>query len=142
MSANLTMTDLPARIVEKIEVRDGHWYWTGWANDAGYPYVHMDGRDQPAYRVVYELLIGPIPERLELDHLCVTPMCVWPLHMEPVSHAENQRRIAARQIKCRRASHDWTDEHNVHTRPNGRRYCRACANDDQRTRRATTRSAA
>lgn len=122
----LTMTDLPVRIAEKIEIRDGHWYWTGWANPEGYPYVRHDGRDQPAYRVVYELLVAPIPSGLELDHLCVTPMCVWPVHMEPVSHAENQRRIAKRFIACRRVGHDWTDPRNVRTRPNGRRYCAEC----------------
>jgi hypothetical protein len=131
MSANL-----PDRIVDKIEVRDDHWYWTGWANDAGYPYVHNDGRDQPAYRVVYELLVGPIPDGLELDHLCVTPMYVRPEHMEPVTHAENQRRIAARQISCRRVGHDWTDPRNVRTRRNGRRYCAECERISLRARYA------
>jgi len=144
MSANLTLTDLPPRIVEKIEVGEEHWLWTGWANDAGYPYVYMDGRDQPAYRVVYELLVGPIPVGLELDHLCVTPMCVWPEHMEPVTHAENQRRIALRQIACRRVGHDWTDPRNVRTRPSGRRYCAECDRISLRARYAalTNRNAA
>lgn len=141
MSTDLTLADLPARIAEKIEVRDGHWYWTGWANDAGYPYVHQDGRDQPAYRVVYEFLVGPIPDGLELDHLCVTPMCVWPHHMEPVTHAENQRRIRERQTSCRREGHDWTDPRNVRTRPDGSRYCAECDRISLRARYAAKREA-
>lgn len=142
MSANLTLTDLPHRIAAKIEMRDGHWLWTGWTNDSGYPYVSLDGRDQPAYRAVYELLVGPIPDGLELDHLCVTPTCVFPGHVEPVTHAENQRRIRARFIGCRRAGHDWTNPKNVRVRRNGRRYCAECDRIDQRARWAAKRSAA
>jgi hypothetical protein len=137
----LTLTYLPSRIAASIDVRDGHWLWTGWANDDGYPYVRHDGRDQPAHRVVYTLLVGPIPEGLELDHLCVTPMCVWPVHLEPVTHAENQLRIRGRQKACRRAGHDWTIPTNVRTRPNGRRYCAECDRINLRARYAARKLA-
>lgn len=39
----LAVTDMPIRIAEKIELRDGHWMWTGWSNDSGYPYVRFRG---------------------------------------------------------------------------------------------------
>lgn len=130
----LTVTDLPERISAKIEVGAEHWMWTGWANDAGYPYVSFEGRDQPAHRVVYTLLVGPIPDGLELDHTCVTPMCVYPDHLEPVTHAENQSRIRDRFTACHRAGHDWSDPKNVRTRSNGRRYCAECDRIDQRRR--------
>lgn len=120
------LTDLPTRITEKIEVRDGHWLWTGWCNDKGYPYVYDEGRDQPAYRAIYKRLVGVIPPPLELDHLCNLPLCVWPTHMEPVTHAENQRRMSVRQVACRRAGHDWTVPRNVRVRKDGRRYCGEC----------------
>jgi hypothetical protein len=142
MTANLTMTDLPPRIAVKIEARDGHWLWTGWSNSAGYPYVRFEGRDQPAYRVVYTLLAGAIPEGLELDHLCQMPRCVNPDHLEPVTHAENQRRIRDRQTACRREGHDWSDPRNVRVRPNGRRYCAECDRIALRTRYATRKEAA
>lgn len=45
-----------------------------------------------AHRVVYESLVGPIPAGLELDHTCRVRRCVNPDHLEPVTHAENQRR--------------------------------------------------
>lgn len=141
MSANLTMHDLPERVAAKVEERDGHWIWTGWTNDAGYPYVRHEGRDRPAYRVTYELLVGAIPDGLELDHLCVTPTCVRPDHLEPVTHAENQRRIRERFTACRRAGHDWTNPRNVRTRSNGRRYCAECDRIDQRARRAERNAA-
>ncbi|WP_353809104.1 HNH endonuclease signature motif containing protein [Agromyces sp. SYSU T00194] len=127
---------LPDRIATKIDARDGHWLWTGWKNDAGYPYVHWLGRDRPAYRVVYEILVGPIEPGLELDHLCTTPACVRPDHLEPVTHAENQHRIAERQTACRRVGHDWTDPRNVRVRSNGRRYCAECDRINLRERYA------
>lgn len=138
---NASVTDLPHRIASKIEHCEGHWLWTGWSNDTGYPYVHFDRRDQPAYRVVYELLVGPIPDGLELDHLCCIPRCVNPAHLEPVTHAENQRRIAKRFRACRRLGHDWADPRNVRVRRDGRRYCAECDRIDQRARTAR-RSAA
>ena len=45
-----------------------------------------------AHRVYYERHVGPVPEGLELDHLCRNPGCVNPEHLEPVTHAENIRR--------------------------------------------------
>ena len=35
---------------------------------------------------------GPVPEGMQLDHLCRVPGCVNPDHLEPVSAAENVRR--------------------------------------------------
>jgi hypothetical protein len=144
----LTVTDLPAGIADLLGFAGGvpdspHtpvegecWTFDSWCNDAGYPYVRWEGRDQPAHRVVYTLVTGEPVDGLELDHLCRNPACVNPAHEEPVTHAENQRRIAKRQTSCRRAGHDWTDAHNVLTRPDGRRYCAECNRQDCRARHA------
>jgi hypothetical protein len=45
-----------------------------------------------AHRYAYELLVGPIPEGLDLDHLCRNRRCVRPSHLEPVTRSENVRR--------------------------------------------------
>jgi hypothetical protein len=126
---SLTMTEcptLPESLASKLVEENGHWIWQGWANDAGYPYTHFEGRDQPAYRVIWKLLVGTIPAGLELDHLCVTPMCCNPRHLEPVTHAENQRRIRERMKGCRKAGHDWGNPINIQVRPDGSRYCAQC----------------
>lgn len=74
---------------------DGCWEWTGARQpDGRYDYgMFWDGtRAVRAHRFAYELLVGPIPVGLELDHLCRNPPCVNPAHLEPVTHAENIRR--------------------------------------------------
>lgn len=50
-----------------------------------------------AHRVAYELWVGPIPEGMELDHRCKVRACINPAHLEPVTHAENMRRLGRRR---------------------------------------------
>lgn len=58
----------------------------------GYGRLRRNGRSIPAHRYSYEVRVGPIPEGLELDHLCRNTQCVNPDHLEPVTGAENRRR--------------------------------------------------
>ncbi len=112
------------------------WLWSGWHNDAGYAYVRWEGRDQPAHRVIHELVTGESLDGFDRDHLCRFVACVRPDHGERVTHEENQRRLSEHQTSCRRAGHDWTDPRNVRTRRDGRRWCAECDRIDQRERRA------
>jgi hypothetical protein len=69
------------------------WLWTAFKNRDGYGRFNAGG-NQPVlvHRFAYELLVGPIAEGLELDHLCRVRACVRPEHLEPVPHRENLRR--------------------------------------------------
>jgi hypothetical protein len=72
------------------------WLWQG-AKSQGYGVIQL-GRGKgtaKAHRVVYEALVGPIPEGMTLDHLCFEPSCVNPAHLEPCSREENTRRQIA-----------------------------------------------
>jgi hypothetical protein len=87
---------LEERVFEKIDVGDC-WNWTASTDGKGYGQVALgrNGGKQRlgrAHRVVYELLVGPIPEGLTLDHLCKNIICVNPDHLEPVTMGENVRR--------------------------------------------------
>ena len=45
-----------------------------------------------AHRYYYEKLRGPIPEGMQIDHLCRLPACVNPDHLEVVTPTQNVRR--------------------------------------------------
>jgi HNH endonuclease len=94
---------------------------------------------------MYRLLVGPVPEGLELDHLCRNRACVNPAHLEPVSHRENVLRgasfaaINAVKTHCIHDGHPFDDVNTI-VRPEGRRGCRACMNAAQRRYQRRKRS--
>lgn len=101
------------------------WPYLG-ANTQGYG---IYGKRR-AHRVSYEMLVGPIPEGLHLDHLCRNRACVNPGHLEPVSHRENMRRgngwpgRNAKKTHCPQG-HPYSEE-NVWLEKGGGRHCRTC----------------
>lgn len=99
------------------------WPWPGMWDVWGYGRVGVNGHQRGAHRAVYELMVGPVPDGLELDHLCRFRACVNPDHLEPVTHAENVRRIHVRQTHCL-YGHEF-NEVNTRYRGNARR-CRVC----------------
>lgn len=84
----------PLNIWRNILVDDGCWMWTGSVDLHGYGRAYFGGKTTKAHKWMYERFVGPVPEGLELDHLCRTPGCVRWDHLEPVTHAENVRRGA------------------------------------------------
>jgi hypothetical protein len=86
---------LAERFWEKVAKGEGCWLWTGARLRGGYGTINAGGHAATsllAHRVAYELVRGPIPDGLQIDHLCRNRACVNPYHMEPVSQAENLRR--------------------------------------------------
>lgn len=79
----------------------GCWMWTGTIGKKGYGCIFISRKRYEAHRLVYELLVGPIPEGLEIDHLCEVHGCVNPDHLEPVTGSENIARYWARATSGR-----------------------------------------
>jgi hypothetical protein len=124
------------RFWPKVRKTDGCWLWTAQRGPLGYGRFAVDSYPQQAHRVAYELLVGPIPDGLELDHLCRNPPCVNPAHLEPVTHRENMLRspiVANRHTatECKRG-HPFTEKNTGYKE--GLRYCRRCHADYQNAR--------
>lgn len=101
--------------------------WSGKVQSDGYGYFYRDGKKVYAHRAAYEEHVGPIPERYEVDHVCLVRACVEPTHLEAVPAAENKRRQHTRKTHCKQG-HEF-NEANTYWRKNGGRQCRRCRAD-------------
>jgi hypothetical protein len=122
----------------RVEVgATGCWIWTGAKQTAGYGVVNVLNRQQRVHRLMYEVTKGEIPDGLFLDHLCRTPACCNPDHLEPVTHDENIRRAVSTEY-CKRGHRLDLLNTALHSRPNRpvSRQCKQCNADGQRRRRA------
>lgn len=93
-----------ARFFSKVRMTSGCWVWTaalggsghqvgvGFPENWGYGKFWDGERLVSAHRFAYEQMVGPIPEGLDIDHLCRNRRCVRPDHMEPVSRRINTLR--------------------------------------------------
>lgn len=80
------------RVLRRTKVTDSCWLWVGATNGEGYGCITIHNESLMTHRVMYEALVGPIPDGLFIDHLCRVHNCVNPEHLEPVTHGENVRR--------------------------------------------------
>lgn len=140
----------PARVIERLHQRvtiapNGCWIWQGGLASG---YGRMGWREGgkarfgAVHRITYTEAHGPVPEGLDLDHLCHDPetctvaaecqhrRCCNPAHLEAVSRKENLSRGGG--ISAERAArthcpegHEY-DAVNTFVDKQGRRSCREC----------------
>lgn len=112
------------------------WMWIGTLGNHGYGVIGKGRRDEPvllAHRLSYETYVGPIPDGMQLDHLCRNRRCVNPAHLQPVTRRINILRGEsapaknARKTHCPRG-HEYTPDNTFFTKT-GSRLCCACGRE-------------
>lgn len=77
-------------LAHRTERRGGCLVWTGARNPQGYGEMRNgSAHPVPAYRVAWELVNGPIPAGMQIDHRCWNPACVEVAHLRLATSAEN-----------------------------------------------------
>jgi hypothetical protein len=115
-----------------VPIGTGCWIWHGGRHELGYGRFWSGSSVVPSHRISYEHYRGPIPNGLEIDHLCRVHSCVNPWHLEPVTHTENVRRGDSRIASSLRGEAITHCKHgHVLDGQNtylsfGSRQCRAC----------------
>ena len=135
--------DADERFWEKVEFENeifpenGCMLWTaGKINGYGkFPLRH--NKTVTAHRWLYERIRGPVPEGMQLDHLCRVRHCVNPDHLEPVSSKVNINRgetgIHFRQRTHCKHGHEYTAENTAFYRCRPReRFCLICKKERRR----------
>ncbi len=119
------------RFWAKVDTSGDCWEWRA-SKRNGYGIFFIPGARSPqrAHRIAYELLASPIPEGMQLDHLCRNRSCVKPNHLEVVTPSENLHRSPIVQFAVNQNKTHCPHGHaygTTNTRHyHGRRFCRAC----------------
>lgn len=123
------------KLLPKIKKTSTCWIWTSHLTGSGYAQYSDKGKNRVVHKMVYEMLVGKVPDGLELDHLCKVKKCVNPKHLEPVTHSENLIRSykGRERTQCKRG-HEYKQGSYKIRMKNGRetRTCLACCNIRQK----------
>lgn len=116
------------------EPMSGCLLWLGGCDSDGYGIFRVSTDKQArAHRFAYERARGPVPEELELDHLCRVRSCVNPAHLEAVTGRENTLRglaiTAHHALKTHCVRGHPLYGPNLFRRSDGARGCRLCSYD-------------
>lgn len=125
--------DTETRFWAKVNKTNDCWLWIGWHTSLNYGLIKINGKSVLAHRYSYELVNGKIPNGKVLDHLCRTPACVRPAHLEAVSQRENLKRAVNHISMIRAAKTHCIHGHalsgdNLYVRKDGKRACKTCKN--------------
>lgn len=149
-TGSATIQDRTLSIAERfwarVDASGDCWVWTASCDHKGYGQFSPGGgvKTQRAHRWAWEHLVGPIPDRMVIDHLCRVRRCVNPDHLRITTSGENTAcspialaAVAARKTHCTNG-HQYTPENTYLTRlksGNTGRSCRQCHIDLMKRKR-------
>lgn len=127
------------RFLAKVDKTETCWLWHGASKASGYGVMRIGPASAGmvyVHRFSYELYVGPIPDGLQIDHLCRVRNCVNPSHLEPVTLQVNVMR-SDHPIAIRRRTglckwgHPITPD-NTYLRADGTTECLPCRRERAR----------
>src|SRR3990167_4261440 len=90
--------DPTARFWSKVNRTEGCWLWTGSRSGGNqgrkygqFTYTVAPGQQRhvSAHVYSYEIAYGPVPDGLEVLHICNTGLCLRPDHLKAGTHQQN-----------------------------------------------------
>lgn len=140
----MTPADLPAKLSARITcvTRDEWdcWEWTGARTKKNYGQVYYGGTTVRVHRLVHELLVGPIPQGMELHHRCENESCCNPRHLVVCTSLYNvNQKSDVNKDECVRG-HELTVENTrvqVDRFGHIHRSCRECSRERKRAAAAS-----
>lgn len=134
------VADLPARLAGRVTITSaGCWEWNGRRTAKGYGHVYYQGTTLRVHRLTYEMLVGRIPEGMEIHHVCENEPCCNPAHLVVCTSLFNtNQKPDVNKARCIHG-HEMTEDNTrvqVDRRGHVHRSCRACA----RARKALARA--
>jgi hypothetical protein len=124
----------PQEFKRRLDIVHGYWDTPCWcwqmSRRNGYGQAVFNGKIIYAHRLAYELFKGPIPDGMEIDHLCKITICCNPDHLRLLTKEENIRgsRNSNRFKPSCSKGHLFSKHGYIRKLPNGlnRRVCRIC----------------
>ena len=139
-----TSPSFAERVFTYVDASGDCWEWTGAKDQNGYGVIGRGGRgtgNMPAHCAAWSLLVGPIPDGMQYDHLCRRHDCVFPGHGEIVTAEINKARgFSPAVLYSKRDTCNFGHPLDGRTRDSktGKtiRYCKTCKREKMAAKRA------
>jgi len=96
MNQNLLKVELEERVIKRFcskiiyNIFTGCWDWIG-ENYKGYGEFSYKGKTWRAHRFTYSFFRGELIKGMQLDHICCSPKCVNPYHLQQITIQEHAK---------------------------------------------------